>query len=125
VLTVKNSDVLVRNHQHIQENTLMKIKIIRPTIFRKQQVMPSDEPIEVTKVEAVEIIGAGKAVAVKEAAAETTDQSIEEIETTDTPAVNTESFAPVVMKATEITKADAKRAAKKAEADAKKESKQS
>jgi hypothetical protein len=87
VLTTKNLGALVRGRQRTQEIVTMKtmfIKIIRPTIFRKEQVMPSDEPIEVTPQEAVDMIGAGKAVAVKDAEVENTDQPMAEVETSTT-----------------------------------------
>jgi hypothetical protein len=106
VLTVKNSDVLVHGRQHIQENYLMKIKITRPTIFRKQPVEPSDEQIEVTKLEALALISAGKAVAVKE----------DVVETTDKPTADIEKSIPQ-------TDAEAKKAAKAAAAEAKKAAK--
>lgn len=60
----------------------MKVRIIRPTIAQKRQVYPGDE-LEVSKDEAVQLIGAGKAVGVKDASAvvETTDQPLEAVET--------------------------------------------
>lgn len=48
----------------------MKVKITRPTIAQKRQVYPGDL-LEVSKEEAVQLIGAGKAIAVKESAVET------------------------------------------------------
>ena len=50
----------------------MKVTIIRPTIALKRQVMPGDQ-LEVSKEEAVQLIGANKAVAVKERVVETTE----------------------------------------------------
>ena len=47
----------------------MKVKITRPTIAQKRQVYPGDL-LEVSKEEAVQLIGAGKAIAVKESAVE-------------------------------------------------------
>lgn len=73
----------------------MKVKIIRPTIAQKRQVFPGDV-LDVSKDEAVQLIGANKAVPVKETAAETTDAPAANVETTELPAANTETFAPVV-----------------------------
>ena len=74
----------------------MKVRIIRPTIALKRQVNEG-EMIEVSPKEAAELIGAGKAVAVKEdAAVETAVRPMEDVETSELPAANTESFAPVV-----------------------------
>lgn len=58
----------------------MKIKIIRPTVFRKKAVEPSETPIEVTAREAMDLIGAGKAVAVKDAPVENADKPLKEAE---------------------------------------------
>lgn len=74
----------------------MKVKIIRPTIALKRQVNEG-EILEVTQQEAAELIGARKAVAVKEdAVVETAVRPMEEVETSTLPAANTETFAPVV-----------------------------
>lgn len=73
----------------------MKIRIIRPTIALKRQVSEG-EILDVTQQEATELIGARKAVAVKEDAVETAVRSMEQVETSEIPAANTESFAPVV-----------------------------
>lgn len=48
----------------------MKVRIIRPTIAQKRQVYAGDV-LEVSKDEAVQLIGANKAVAVKESPVET------------------------------------------------------
>lgn len=73
----------------------MKVKIIRNTIAQKRQVAPG-EILEVSKEEAVQLIGANKAIAMKESVAETTDLPMENVETAEHGAVNTETFAPVV-----------------------------
>ena len=73
----------------------MKVKIIRNTIAQKRQVAPG-EILEVSKGEAVQLIGANKAIALKESAVETTDAPVAEVETTELPAANTETFTPVV-----------------------------
>jgi hypothetical protein len=44
----------------------MKIKITRPTIFRKQTVMPGQEFDDVSKAEALDLVAAGKAVVLKD-----------------------------------------------------------
>jgi hypothetical protein len=67
----------------------MKVRIIRPTIAQKRQVYPGDE-LEVSKEEAVQLIGANKAVAVKTTAVvETADQPLEAVETSvvETPEI--------------------------------------
>ena len=56
----------------------MKVKIIRATIAQKRQVMPGDF-LDVSQQEAVLLIGAGKAQAVKEAA-ETTSLPTGDVE---------------------------------------------
>jgi hypothetical protein len=48
----------------------MKVKIIRPTIAQKRQVYVGDV-LDVSKEEAVQLIGSNKAIAVKESAVET------------------------------------------------------
>ncbi|MBI5933262.1 MAG: hypothetical protein HY867_06105 [Chloroflexi bacterium] len=53
----------------------MKVKIIRPTIAQKRQVYPG-ELLEVSKEEAVQLIGANKAIAVKDSAVETAQTPI-------------------------------------------------
>ena len=53
----------------------MKVKIIRPTIAQKRQVLAGDM-LEVSKEEAVQLIGAGKAVAVKDSAVETAEAPV-------------------------------------------------
>lgn len=73
----------------------MKIKIIRATIAQKRQVEPGEE-LEVSKEEGIQLIGAGKAVALKSSAVETTEAPTYENETTSLPAVNTETFEPTV-----------------------------
>ena len=67
----------------------MKVQITRPTISQKKQVLPGDV-LDVSKDEAVQLIGAGKAVAFKESAVETTliPQAVVEHEVS----VNTETF---------------------------------
>lgn len=57
----------------------MKVKIIRPTIALKRQVYSGDV-LEVSKEEAIQLIGANKAVAVKDVAVETTSQPLKEVE---------------------------------------------
>ena len=59
----------------------MKVKIIRPTIAQKRQVFAGDM-LEVSKEEAVQLIGAGKAVGVVDAPAvvETADRPVEAVE---------------------------------------------
>jgi hypothetical protein len=66
----------------------MKVQIIRPTISRKKLVLPG-EVLEVSKDEAVQLIGAGKAVAFKESAVETTLISQDVVE--QAVSVNTET----------------------------------
>lgn len=73
----------------------MKVKITRLTVAQKRQVYPGDE-IEVTKEEAIQLIGAGKAVAVKEAAVETAEMPAVNAESSEMPAVNTESLSGAV-----------------------------
>lgn len=59
----------------------MKVRIIRPTIAQKRQVYAGEE-LEVSKEEAVQLIGANKAVALKTSAVvETADQPLEAVET--------------------------------------------
>ncbi len=53
----------------------MKVKIIRSTIAQKRQVFAGDM-LEVSKEEAVQLIGAGKAVAVKDSAVETAEAPV-------------------------------------------------
>jgi len=67
----------------------MKVQIIRPTISQKKQVLPGDV-LDVSKDEAVQLIGAGKAVAFKEIAIETTIIPQDVVE--QTVSVNTETF---------------------------------
>ena len=67
----------------------MKVQIIRPTISGKKQVLPGDV-LEVSKDEAVQLIGAGKAVAFKESAVETTLIPQDVVE--HAVSVNTETF---------------------------------
>lgn len=62
----------------------MKVLITRPTIAQKQPVSAGQE-LDVTQLEALQLIGAGKAVAVKEAAAETTDAPKADVETSGAP----------------------------------------
>jgi uncharacterized protein YggE len=67
----------------------MKIKIIRATIAQKQQVYPG-QVLDVSKDEAVQIIGAGKAVAVPDVSVpsvsvETTVKAAGEVESTVLP----------------------------------------
>ncbi len=57
----------------------MKVKIVRPTIAQKRQVMPG-EVLDVSKEEAVQLIGANKAVIAKEIAVETTSISTAAVE---------------------------------------------
>lgn len=54
----------------------MRVKIIRPTIAQKRQVMPGDE-LEVSKEEAQQLILANKAVPVREIPIETAMLPIE------------------------------------------------
>ena len=67
----------------------MKVQIIRPTISQKKQVLPGDV-LDVSKDEAVQLIGAGKAVAFKESAVETTLIPQDVVE--QAVSVNTETF---------------------------------
>ena len=67
----------------------MKVQIIRPTISGKKQVLPGDV-LDVSKDEAVQLIGAGKAVAFKESAVETTLIPQDVVE--QTVSVNTETY---------------------------------
>lgn len=83
----------------------MKVKIIRATVAQKRTVLAGEE-LDVSKDEAMQLVSAGKALVLKDAAVETADKPMaeaettsvpmDEVETTDTPAVNTESFAPTV-----------------------------
>ena len=67
----------------------MKVQITRPTISNKKQVLPGDV-LDVSKDEAVQLIGAGKAVAFKESAVETTIIPQDVVE--QAVSVNTETF---------------------------------
>lgn len=59
----------------------MKVRIVRLTIAQKRQVYPGEE-LEVSKEEAIQLIGANKAVVVKESAVvETADQPLKAVET--------------------------------------------
>ena len=58
----------------------MKIEITRPTIAKKRGAMPGDV-LEVSLQEGMQLIGAGKAIAVKETVVETTDQPMTDVET--------------------------------------------
>lgn len=71
----------------------MKVQIIRPTISNKKQVLPGDV-LDVSKDEAVQLIGAGKAVAFKESAVETTLIPQDVVE--QTVSVNTETFKTTI-----------------------------
>ena len=62
----------------------MKVQIIRATIAQKRQAMPGDV-LEVPQAEGVILIGAGKAVAIKEAA-ETTSLPTGDVEKAVKPA---------------------------------------
>ena len=55
----------------------MKVKIIRATIAQKRQVFPGEE-LDVSKAEAATLIGAGKAVGLKESGVETTAAPVAE-----------------------------------------------
>ena len=88
MLTVKNSGELVEGHQLAQESVTMKIKILRPTIAQHRQVLPGEE-LEVSREEATQLIGEGKAQlismgearAVKDVAVENTDKPMADVET--------------------------------------------
>jgi hypothetical protein len=71
----------------------MKVKIIRPTIAQKRNVTPG-EILDVPQHEAVQLIGAGKAVAVKESAVETAERPMDVVETSDAPAAQDVPEAP-------------------------------
>lgn len=76
----------------------MKVKITRPTIAKKRGAMPGDI-LDVSKEEAMQLIGANKAVALKESAVETAEAPAapeSPVETAELPAANVETFAPVV-----------------------------
>lgn len=58
----------------------MKVRIIRPTIAQKRQVMPGEE-LDVSKQEGVQLVSAGKAIPVAEIEMESTSLATEPIET--------------------------------------------
>lgn len=58
----------------------MKVRITRPTIAQKRQVLPGEE-LDVPQTEGIQLISAGKAIAVPEAEVETMDLPTDEIET--------------------------------------------
>ena len=70
----------------------MKVQITRSTISQKKQVLPG-EVLDVSKEEAVQLIGAGKAVALKESAVETTLIPQDVVE--QTVSVNTETIETI------------------------------
>lgn len=79
----------------------MKVQITRPTIAKKRGAMPGDI-LEVSQEEGIQLISAGKAVALKESAVETTEAPIANevpdllVEKTELPAANTQTFAPTI-----------------------------
>ncbi len=79
----------------------MRVKITRPTIAQRRQVLPGEE-LEVSQQEAIQLIGAHKAIALKAVEVETTDKSLAEAETSAAPIVPEAPTAPEMLAEQEV-----------------------